>query len=32
MTYSISDTVRKPGHVLTIIWLYSPPSGHTEVR
>ena len=30
MTYIIPDAVRKPGHVLIIIWYYNPPSGHTE--
>jgi hypothetical protein len=31
-TYVISDAVRRPGHVLTIIWLYNPASGHIDAR
>ncbi len=32
MTYVISDAVRKPCHVLTIIWFYNPLSANTEAR
>jgi hypothetical protein len=31
-TYVISDAVRRPGHVLTIIRLYNPASGHIDAR
>ena len=32
MTGVISDAVRKPAHVLTIISFYNTPSGHTKAR
>ena len=32
MTYVISGAVRKPYHVLTIIWFYNPRSGHMEAH
>ena len=32
MTELCSDAVRKPGHVVTIIWFYSRLSGHTKTH